>query len=70
MTDEETNVLGYICDIQGALDGLIVFSGQITPEDKTKLSRAYIRCGDLLTELMERKHDLEERQNDAMGCGI
>lgn len=58
MSDEETNVLGHICDIRDALDGIAEGEWMITPEHKTRLSRVHIRFGDLLTELMERKHGI------------
>ena len=57
MAEEQWARIKNIHDITRALDSLIEHPDLITPEDKTKLSQAYIRFGDLLTELMERKHD-------------
>ena len=57
MTDEQTNVLGHICDIRDALDGLVVWPDQFTPEATMELCRLSNRLNALLIKLTEKRHD-------------
>ena len=55
MTDETTNVLGYIVDIRHALDGVVELSDQITPEGKTELCRLSNLLDALVRKITEKE---------------